>query len=192
MYNARLTAEYAARAKAGDARAFDALCREFAALLNGNAMRYQIPGTEHSDRMQIARLALWEAVCIYRPGISEFPACVSSVVARRCLDAYRKATRTARGPLDNCAPLCEVAFARHKTSTTPESIALAEYDTWLSGSFLDGMGLHQKRVMVAFLRGAESWQDVQERLGCDKKSVDNALCKIRRKHRAYVQEGAQA
>lgn len=177
------------RQNAESQSAFVTLCRELEPFLRLLVLQYSHPDWEFEDRMQIARLALWEAARRFNwwATQSRFTAWTTMIVQRRLRDASRALYRASRIPSYVLVSLDEPLFddgARlmdvlPDETLSPEPLVLDEH--WAT-PYVHWLREHatplERRVAAGLARGL-SYRDIAQRLQIPVRSVDNARQRLR-------------
>lgn len=177
------------RQDAESQHAFATLCRELEPFLRLMTLQYSHPDWEFEDRMQTARLALWEAARRFNwwAARSRFTAWVGMVVQRRLRDASRAFYRAYRIPSYVLVSLDEPLFEDGirlmdvipDEKLSPEHLVadehwVAPYAHWLR----EHATPLERRVAIGLARGL-SYRDIAQRLQIPVRSVDNARQRLR-------------
>src|SRR5881628_69430 len=183
------------RARNGDGVAMDVLMRRYTGFVRLKASSYFLAGGDSEDLIQEGLIGLYKAVRDFRSDKeTSFRSFAELCVTRQIITAIKTATRFKHAPLNTY-----VSF-----SHTP---AGQEGDGECTlGDALPGPGLHEPSVMVIsteelqslvftlgtglsnlehdalklYLEGS-SYEEMAEELGCDTKTIDNALQRVKRK-----------
>lgn len=189
-----------ALAKQGKADAYDALVRRYYGFVRLKASSYFLAGGDADDLIQEGLVGLFKAIRDYRTDReSSFRNFAELCITRQIITAVKTATRNKHTPLNQA-----VSF-----SATPASSSV-EGDPTLD-EVIPGPTVHdpvnqvisseelralvaclstvlsdlESRVLALYLDGY-SYEDVGKRLGCDTKTVDNALQRVKRKVGAHL------
>ncbi|MBV8987737.1 MAG: RNA polymerase sporulation sigma factor SigH [Solirubrobacterales bacterium] len=191
-----------ALAKQGHAHAYDRIVRRYYGFVRLKASSYFLAGGDADDLIQEGLVGLYKAVRDYRSDReSSFRNFAELCITRQIITAVKTATRNKHTPLNQY-----VSF-----SSTPSPSA-AEGDPTLD-EMLPGSAIHdpvnqvisseelraliacistslselESRVLSLYLDG-HSYEEVGRRLGCDCKTVDNALQRVKRKVGQHLTE----
>ena len=191
-----------ALAKQGHADAYDRIVRRYYGFVRLKASSYFLIGGDSDDLIQEGLVGLYKAVRDYRSDReSSFRNFAELCITRQIITAVKTATRNKHTPLNQY-----VSF-----SSTPSPSA-AEGDPTLD-EMLPGSAIHdpvnqvisseelraliacistslselESRVLSLYLDG-HSYEEVGRRLGCDCKTVDNALQRVKRKVGQHLTE----
>jgi RNA polymerase sporulation-specific sigma factor len=184
-----------ALAKQGSADAYHRLVRRYYGFVRLKASSYFLAGGDADDLIQEGLVGLYKAIRDYRSDReSSFRNFAELCITRQIITAVKTATRNKHTPLNQY-----VSFA-----STPSGDS-GENDSTLD-EMLPGSSVHdpvnqvisseelralvaclstalsdlESRVLALYLDG-HSYEEVGRRLGCDCKTVDNALQRVKRK-----------
>jgi RNA polymerase sporulation-specific sigma factor len=184
-----------ALAKQGKAAAYDQIVKRYYSFVRLKASSYFLAGGDSDDLIQEGLVGLYKAVRDYRSDReSSFRNFAELCITRQIITAVKTSTRNKHVPLNQY-----VSF-----SSTPSGDA-GENDSTLD-EMLPGSSVHdpvnqvisseelralvaclstalselESRVLALYLDG-HSYEEVGRRIGCDCKTVDNALQRVKRK-----------
>lgn len=165
-----------AQAAAGDDEAFGRIVRRMEPLIHDQIRRLRCDSLEAEDLAQEALIGLLAAVRSYRPeGGAAFTTYATTCIRHRLVDAVRRAGKAVTEvPLEEDADLPDI-------SADP---ALRVQDLEASADFLARMQqrLTPLEYKVMLLRLSEcSYEEIAARLNTNRKAVDNAVQRLRRK-----------
>jgi RNA polymerase sporulation-specific sigma factor len=187
--------QLALKARNGDQVALDQLIRRYTGFVRLKASSYFLAGGDSEDLIQEGLIGLYKAVRDYRTDKeTSFRSFAELCVTRQIITAIKTATRFKHAPLNTY-----VSFSH--TPAGQES----DGDCTL-GDALPGPGVHEPSVVVIsteelqslisclgtglselesdslrhYLEGS-SYEEMAETLGCDTKTIDNALQRVKRK-----------
>ena len=165
------------QAAAGDQEAFACLTRRMMPLLRSQINGLGSSGTDEDDDLfQEAMLGLLAAVRSYRPEAgASFTTYATVCVRHRLLSALRRsAPRTGREqPLDEDTPADRQPDPADLLQQQEDALRLQE-------QLQQQLTPLEYRVLMARLRGC-SYQEIADRLEVGKKTVDNAVQRLRHK-----------
>ena len=184
-----------ALAKQGHADAYDRIVRRYYGFVRLKASSYFLAGGDADDLIQEGLVGLYKAVRDYRHDReSSFRNFAELCITRQIITAVKTATRNKHTPLNQY-----VSFSSTPAGTTGD--AEATLDEMLPGSAVHdpvnqvisseelralvacistALSELESRVLALYLDG-HSYDEVGHRLGCDCKTVDNALQRVKRK-----------
>jgi RNA polymerase sporulation-specific sigma factor len=188
-----------ARAKQGDPTAYDRIVRRYYGFVRLKASGYFLAGGDSDDLIQEGLVGLYKAVRDYRSDReSSFRNFAELCITRQIITAVKTATRNKHAPLNQYVSFSSTpASASDGEPTLDEVIAgpsvndpvnrvisteeLKSLVTCLSSALSE----LEARVLSLYLDG-HSYEQVGERVGCDTKTVDNALQRVKRKVGAHL------
>ena len=145
----------------------DALARRYARLVRRCARPYFLTGGDYDDLTQEGMIGLLKAIREYDPSRSDnFEAFAVLCIRRQIYDAVRRSKRK-DGHL-------QIEFVEFTESSDQER--------------LSGVKFQQTSVLRFYLEGY-TVSEIAQRLQKERKSVDNAIGRIRRKLAEYLQKG---
>jgi RNA polymerase sporulation-specific sigma factor len=187
--------QLALRARSGDARALDALIRRYTGFVRLKASSYFLAGGESEDLIQEGLIGLYKAVRDFRPDKeTSFRSFAELCVTRQIITAIKTATRYKHGPLNAYVSFsqtpaghetdgeCTLGDALPGPSVNDPSVCVISTEELQSLVFCLGTGLSQleANALRMYLEGS-SYEEMARALGCDTKTIDNALQRVKRK-----------
>jgi RNA polymerase sporulation-specific sigma factor len=188
-----------ALAKDGRADAYDSIVRRYRGFVRLKASSYFLLGGESDDLIQEGLLGLYKAIRDYRTDReSSFRNFAELCITRQIITAVKTATRNKHTPLNQY-----VSFSTSPAAATDGEPTLDEIlpgptahdpvNQVISSEELRSLVAClstvlsdlESRVLALYLDG-HSYEAVGERLGCDTKTVDNALQRVKRKVGAHL------
>src|SRR5213594_3490964 len=183
------------KARNGDGAALDALIRRYTSFVRLKASSYFLAGGDGEDLVQEGLIGLCKAVRDFRADKeTSFRSFAELCVTRQIITAIKTATRFKHQPLNSY-----VSFSHTPAGQDPDSdvtlgdalpgpgvdepsICVISTEELQSLVFCLGSGLSQLEAdaLRLYLEGA-SYEDMADRLGCDTKTIDNALQRVKRK-----------
>jgi RNA polymerase sporulation-specific sigma factor len=191
------------RARNGDQRSLDELMRRYSGFVRLKASSYFLAGGDAEDLIQEGLIGLYKAVRDYSPEKSSFRSFAELCVTRQIITAIKTATRYKHTPLNSYVSFshtpagqesdgdCTLGDALPGPSVDDPSVCVISTEELQSLVFTLGSGLSKLEAdaLKLYLEG-ESYETMAERLGCDTKTIDNALQRVKRKVLAH-QESRQ-
>jgi RNA polymerase sporulation-specific sigma factor len=183
------------RARNGDELARDALIRRYTSFVRMKASSYFLAGGDGEDLVQEGLIGLCKAVRDFRADKeTSFRSFAELCVTRQIITAIKTATRFKHHPLNNY-----VSFSHTPAGQDPDSdvtlgdalpgpsvddpsVCVVSTEELQSLVFCLGSGLSQLEsdALRLYLEGS-SYEDMALELGCDTKTIDNALQRVKRK-----------
>ena len=191
-----------ALAKQGHADAYDRIVRRYYGFVRLKASSYFLAGGDADDLIQEGLVGLYKAVRDYRTDReSSFRNFAELCITRQIITAVKTATRNKHAPLNQY-----ISFSSSPASTSgdgeptldeviPGSPVHDPVNQVISSEELRALVTCistvlsdlESRVLSLYLDGC-SYEEVGQRLGCDCKTVDNALQRVKRKVGAHLSE----
>ncbi len=183
-----------ALAKQGDATAYDRIVRRYYGFVRLKASSYFLAGGDADDLVQEGLVGLYKAVRDFRPDReSSFRNFAELCITRQIITAVKTATRNKHSPLNqyvsfSATPagamegeptLDEVIAGPAVHDPANQAISTEELQS-LVGCLSTALSELESRTLALYLDGY-SYEDVGRRIGCDAKTVDNALQRVKRK-----------
>ena len=194
-----------ALAKLGDRNAYDRLVRRYHGFVRLKASSYFLAGGDADDLIQEGLVGLYKAIRDFRSDReSSFRNFAELCITRQIITAVKTATRNKHTPLNQY-----VSFSSSATSATDGEPTLDEIipgspvhdpvNQVISSEELQALvacistalSELESRVLALYLDG-HSYEEVGRRIGCDCKTVDNALQRVKRKVGQHLAERAVA
>ena len=188
------------RARNGDRRSLDELIRRYSGFVRLKASSYFLAGGDAEDLIQEGLIGLYKAVRDFSPEKSSFRSFAELCVTRQIITAIKTATRFKHAPLNSYVSFshtpagqesdgdCTLGDALPGPSVDDPSVCVISTEELQSLVFTLGSGLSRLEAdaLKLYLEG-ESYETMAERLGCDTKTIDNALQRVKRKVLAHQQ-----
>ena len=188
------------RARIGDGKALDELIRRYHGFVRLKASSYFLAGGDAEDLIQEGLIGLYKAVRDFSPEKSSFRSFAELCVTRQIITAIKTATRFKHAPLNTYVSFshtpagqeseadCTLGDALPGPSVDDPSVCVISTEELQSLVFTLGTGLSKLEAdaLKLYLEG-ESYETMAERLGCDTKTIDNALQRVKRKVLAHQQ-----
>jgi RNA polymerase sporulation-specific sigma factor len=188
-----------ALAKQGDATAYDRIVRRYYGFVRLKASSYFLTGGDSDDLIQEGLVGLYKAVRDYRTDReSSFRNFAELCITRQIITAVKTATRNKHMPLNQYVSFSSSpASAADGEPTLDEiipgptvhdpvnQVISSEEIQSLVACLSTALSELESRVLSLYLDG-NSYEQIGERIGCDTKTVDNALQRVKRKVGAHL------
>ncbi len=188
-----------ALAKKGSPDAYDRIVKRYRGFVRLKASSYFLLGGDSEDLIQEGLVGLYKAIRDFRTDReSSFRNFAELCITRQIITAVKTASRNKHAPLNQYVSFAQTPAAAGDAETTLEevlpgpiseepaerAIASEELQALVSclASVLSDL---ESRVLSLYLDG-HSYERIGERLGCDCKTVDNALQRVKRKVGAHL------
>ena len=179
----------------GNQAALDALIQRYHQFVRLKASSYFLAGGDAEDLIQEGMLGLYKAVRDYRDDrLASFRSFAELCITRQIITAIKTATRQKHVPLngylsfsqspndasdDGVCTLADVLPGPTTHDPVNQVISSEEVHS-LTGCLTGALSALEGRVLRLYLQGL-SYERIADALGCDCKTVDNALQRIKRK-----------
>ncbi len=182
------------RARNGDDVAMDALIRRYTGFVRLKSSSYFIAGGEADDLIQEGLIGLYKAVRDFRSDKeTSFRSFAELCITRQIITAIKAATRFKHAPLNTYVSFsntpagqedsdCTVGDALPGPAVHDPAICVISTEELQSLVFTLGTGLSKLEAdaLRCYLEGL-SYEQMADELGCDTKTIDNALQRVKRK-----------
>jgi RNA polymerase sporulation-specific sigma factor len=183
------------KARNGNQEALDALMRRYTGFVRLKASSYFLAGGESDDLIQEGLIGLYKAVRDFRHDKeTSFRSFAELCVTRQIITAIKTATRYKHQPLNQYVSFshtpagqesegeCSLGDALPGPTTNDPSVCVISTEELQSLVFTLGTGLSrlESDALRCYLEGL-SYEEMAEDLGCDCKTIDNALQRVKRK-----------
>src|SRR6266702_801749 len=190
------------RARNGDQDALDELLRRYTGFVRLKASSYFLAGGDGDDLIQEGLIGLYKAVRDFRPDKeTSFRSFAELCVTRQIITAIKTATRFKHAPLNTYVSFshtpagqesdgeCTLGDALPGPSVDDPAVCVISTEELQSLVFCLGSGLSKLEAdaLRLYLEGS-SYEEMAEELGCDTKTIDNALQRVKRKILNHQQE----
>jgi RNA polymerase sporulation-specific sigma factor len=195
-----------ALAKAGNADAYDRLVRRYYGFVRLKASSYFLAGGDSDDLIQEGLVGLYKAIRDYRTDReSSFRNFAELCITRQIITAVKTATRNKHTPLNqylsfssspagssgDSEPTLDEMIPGSSVHDPVNQVISSEELRALVACLSTTLSDLESRVLALYLDG-RSYEEVGQRLGCDCKTVDNALQRVKRKVGGHLQSRAIA
>jgi RNA polymerase sporulation-specific sigma factor len=192
-----------ALAKTGSAPAYDAIVRRYYGFVRLKASSYFLAGGDSDDLVQEGLVGLYKAVRDYRTDReSSFRNFAELCITRQIITAVKTASRNKHTPLNRYVSFSATPAGASESEPTLDEIlpgptAHDPVNQAISSEELRALiaclstvlSELESRVLGLYLDG-HSYQDIGVKLGCEAKTVDNALQRVKRKVAAHIDSRA--
>src|SRR5947207_5007109 len=183
------------RARNGDGAALDQLMRRYTGFVRLQASSYFLAGGDSEDLIQEGLIGLYKAVRDFRHDKeTSFRSFAELCVTRQIITAIKTATRFKHSPLNTYISFSNTPAGQDSDSDVTlgdalpgptvddPSICVISTEELQSLVFSLGTGLSKLEAdaLKLYLEGS-SYEEMAEELGCDTKTIDNALQRVKRK-----------
>jgi RNA polymerase sigma-H factor len=187
--------QLALKARNGDGVALDQLIRRYTGFVRLKASSYFLAGGDSEDLIQEGLIGLYKAVRDYRTDKeTSFRSFAELCVTRQIITAIKTATRFKHAPLNTYVSFshtpagqesdgdCTLGDALPGPGVDEPSVVVISTEELESLVFCLGTGLSELESdsLRLYLEGS-SYEEMAEELGCDTKTIDNALQRVKRK-----------
>ena len=188
-----------ALAKTGDPTAYARLLGRYKGFVRLKASSYFLAGGDSEDLIQEGLIGLYKAIRDYRSDReSSFRNFAELCITRQIITAVKTATRNKHTPLNQYVSFSQTPAAPGESEPTLDEILPGPTAHDPVNQVISSEELHslvaclssvlselESSVLSLYLDG-HSYEAIAERLGCDTKTVDNALQRVKRKVGAHL------
>lgn len=178
----------------GDRLADDEICERYKNTVRIKARPYFLIGGDRDDLIQEGMIGLYKAIRDYSPDHNAvFRSFAEMCIQRQLISAIKAATRKKHTPLNTYISFYGSTFTDDEKerplldtmegvrTESPEEAFISKENTEAIERSLDTLLTDLERSVLDLFIDGHSYQDIAERLDCGKKTVDNALQRIKRK-----------
>ena len=172
----------------------DQLIRRYTSFVRLKASSYFLAGGDSEDLIQEGLIGLYKAVRDFSPEKASFRSFAELCVTRQIITAIKTATRFKHQPLNAYVSFghtpagqdsdseCTLGDALPGPGVHEPSVCVISTEELQSLVFTLGTGLSnlESEALRLYLEGS-SYEEMAEELGCDTKTIDNALQRVKRK-----------
>lgn len=192
------------KARNGSQSALDGIMRRYSGFVRLKASSYFLAGGDADDLVQEGMIGLYKAVRDFRTDKeTSFRSFAELCVTRQIITAIKTATRFKHAPLNTYVSFshtpagqesegeCTLGDALPGSHVHDPSVCVISTEELQSLVFALGSGLSQleSEALRLYLDG-NSYEEMAEQLGCDTKTIDNALQRVKRKIIAHQRSRA--
>jgi RNA polymerase sporulation-specific sigma factor len=187
-----------ALAKQGSPDAYDRLVRRYYSFVRLKASSYFLIGGDGDDLVQEGLVGLYKAIRDFRTDReSSFRNFAELCITRQIITAVKTATRNKHTPLNGYVSFSSTPAGADSEPTLDEvlpgpltndpaiQVISSEELRSLVACLSTVLSELESRVLSLYLDG-HSYAAIAEKLGCDGKTVDNALQRVKRKVGAHI------
>src|SRR5829696_8368608 len=189
------------RARNGDTKAMDTLIRRYTGFVRLKSSSYFLAGGDSDDLIQEGLIGLYKAVRDFRSDKeTSFRSFAELCITRQIITAIKTATRFKHSPLNTYVSFshtpagqedgdCTLGDALPGPGVDDPAVCVISTEELQSLVFCLGTGLSplESDALRLYLEG-NSYEEMAEDLGCDTKTIDNALQRVKRKVLQHQQE----
>ena len=183
------------KARNGSSAAMDQLIRRYTSFVRLKASSYFLAGGDSEDLIQEGLVGLYKAVRDFRPDKeTSFRSFAELCVTRQIITAIKTATRFKHAPLNTYVSFSHTPAGQHGDGDVTLGDALpgpsvndpsvrvisTEELQALVGCLSTTLSSLEADALRLYLEGS-SYEQMAEELGCDTKTIDNALQRVKRK-----------
>jgi RNA polymerase sporulation-specific sigma factor len=187
--------QLALKARNGDSVAMDQLMRRYTGFVRLKASSYFLAGGDAEDLIQEGLIGLYKAVRDYRTDKeTSFRSFAELCVTRQIITAIKTATRFKHAPLNTYVSFshtpagqesdgdCTLGDALPGPAVDEPSVCVISTQELQSlvGCLGTSLSSLESESLRLYLEGS-SYEQMAEELGCDTKTIDNALQRVKRK-----------
>ncbi len=189
------------KARNGSQQALDALMRRYTGFVRLKSSSYFLAGGESDDLIQEGMIGLYKAVRDFRADKeTSFRSFAELCVTRQIITAIKTATRFKHSPLNTYVSFshtpagqesegeCTLGDALPGPGVNDPSVCVISTEELQSlvGCLGSSLSSLESDALRLYLEGF-SYEGMAEELGCDTKTIDNALQRVKRKILAHQQ-----
>src|SRR5436190_2445727 len=189
------------RARNGDSAALEGLIRRYTGFVRLKASSYFLAGGDSDDLVQEGLIGLYKAVPDFRSDKdTSFRSFAELCITRQIITAIKTATRFKHAPLNTYVSFshtpagqedsdCTLGDALPGPGVDDPVVCVISTEELQSLVFCLGTGLSplESDALRLYLEG-NSYEEMAEELGCDTKTIDNALQRVKRKVLLHQQD----
>lgn len=173
----------------GDLNCMDELISRYKDYIRAKSRSYFLIGGEQEDLMQEGMIGLFKAIRDFQPNKNSlFRTFARLCVNRQLATALKLSTRIKHLPLNSYVSFyqslgedTEVKDLLEANEFSPEQILIdRENISALTGNIEKKLSPLEKKVLFKYIQGI-SYRQISQELSCGKKTIDNALQRIKKK-----------
>lgn len=183
--NAKSHEELLLVARDGDSSAFEQIAKNYENVINAIALSFNVPTSDRDDLRQEGLIALYRAVLRYDKSMSGFSTFASVCIKRAMLTFIRD--HVSKVGKDG-STVTEISLDESFDDIIADDESLCPEEQYISRETVKNLRNHamkqlsdfEKCIFLMYLEEMTS-TEIAESMGRSKKSVENALCRIRKK-----------
>jgi RNA polymerase sporulation-specific sigma factor len=189
-----------ALAKQGRPDAYDRIVRRYYGFVRLKASSYFLLGGDSDDLLQEGLVGLYKAVRDYRADReSSFRSFAELCITRQIITAVKTATRNKHTPLNQSISFSQSAAADGESEPGLDEMLAGPSAHDPVNQVISSEELHSlvaclstalselEGTVLSFYLDGRSYDEMASRIGCDTKTVDNALQRVKRKVGAHLE-----
>lgn len=168
--------------KSGDEEAYSALIARYIFTVRSRAGVYEKSGIDFEDLVQEGYIGLMNAVKNYENSFgTSFSTFAYMCIDRNILSAVRKSISKKQIPASALVFIEDDNDFQDKSAENPESVVISKENIErLKQRITEKLSNTEQKVLELYLMGY-SYEKIADKLSCSKKSVDNAIQRLRKK-----------
>lgn len=170
--------------KAGNEQATDVLFDRYKPLIKSKIKTYYLIGGDKDDIYQEGLIGFYKALVDYVPGEVPFSYFANLCITRRVQTAVKTANRKKHSPLNDYLSMDDEDSEKLLIASDisdPQQIYVSDENYRQLKNYIDSkLSDFEKQVFLMYIKDV-SYSDIAEITGKTKKSVDNALQRIKKK-----------
>lgn len=184
-------------AQAGDRQAMETLIERYEPFIESRTRPFFIRGMDRDDVIQLGRIGFWQAVQAYKPGTEmTFVGFAHLCIRREVVQMLVKLQRPKHVFANSAYSLDEqltddmtlMGAVANELAPDPEEIIIERADLRATLERIAAVFSPVERVVLESRIRGESYMDIAAKLGGTKRTVDNALQRIKKKLRRHFAE----
>lgn len=171
----------------GSDSAFTVLTNRYIGLIRSITLKYRVSGLGADDLTQEGLMGLLCAAKTFRSdGGASFMTYASVCINRRLISLLKRSGNDRSKALNDYISIEDEPYRMMSGGVDPEEMFIdKESLESLNAAVTELLSKKEQKVLSLYLAG-ESYAEISQALGMNKKAVDNAMQRIRRKLRDYI------
>lgn len=171
----------------GNDSAFTVLTDRYIGLIRSITSKYRVSGLESDDLTQEGLLGFLCAVKTFRPeGGASFRTYASLCINRRIISLLKRSATAKSKALSDYVSIDDEAYEAVSVGVDPQDEYIGKESLELIRSAITRLLSEKEQKVLGLYLAGESYADISEKLDMNRKSVDNAMQRIRRKLRDHI------